>query len=88
MTKHPLHPRDALSTAINRMLASGEPAVDGKPVTHIALSYANGGSGFTGTLQAGRDERYGIYMGDKGAQTRAWWRHYAKANGYKLVEPK
>ncbi len=81
-------PKDVLTGVINRMIASGQPAVDGKPVSHIVLSH-NGdpfGSGFTGTLQAGRDERYGIYMGDCGAHTRAWWRHYARKHNYILVE--
>jgi len=72
---------------IARTLKEGE-AVSGQPVTHISIQ-RNGdpyGRGFTGTRQAGRHARFGIYCGNIGAQSRAWWRRYARTHGYKLIE--
>ena len=42
------------------------------------------GRGFTGYEAA--DDGRTFYRGDLGAQTRAWWRAYARANGYELGE--
>jgi hypothetical protein len=56
--------------------------------THIILSH-NGdpyGRGFVGMLADSATADCGVYMGDIGARPRAWWRHYARRNGYKLVE--
>ena len=62
--------------------------IPGKPVQYIVLSH-NGdpfGRGFTGTLMHKLDDDSGIYCGNIGAQSRAWWRSYARSKGYKLVE--
>lgn len=56
--------------------------------SHIILSH-NGdpyGRGFVGMLADSRDASCGVYMGDCGARSRAWWRAYARRNGYVLVE--
>ncbi len=44
------------------------------------------GSGFTATETEYRHDDIGIYRGDIGPQTRAWWRVYASRHGYVLVE--
>lgn len=54
-------------------------------MTHIYLSHASGG-GFWGTLMPSRHATIGTYMGDVGVRSRAFWRTYAKRNGYLLVE--
>lgn len=57
-------------------------------VRYIALSH-NGdpyGRGFTGTMLETRDATTGIYRGDIGARSRAWWRRYARLERYTLIE--
>ncbi len=44
------------------------------------------GSGFTATELINRHDTIGVYRGDIGAQSRAYWRRYARRNGYKLIE--
>ena len=41
------------------------------------------GRGFTGIETTAFGD---IYRGDIGAQSRAWWRRYARQNGYRLIE--
>jgi hypothetical protein len=44
------------------------------------------GSGFTATGLENRGDTIGVYFGDIGAKPRAWWRAYARRNGYVLIE--
>lgn len=46
------------------------------------------GRGFVATEMKNTTDQYGIYRGDIGAQSRQWWRNYARRNGYQLVEVK
>lgn len=44
------------------------------------------GSDFTATETEYRDDDIGTYRDDIGAQTRQWWRDYARRYGYVLIE--
>ena len=62
---------------------------NGRPIAGFIELSPNGdpyGRGFTGTETVNRDDRYGVYRGDIGAQTRAWWRAWAARNDYVLIE--
>jgi hypothetical protein len=43
------------------------------------------GTGFTASESTDGGKSW-FYRGDIGAQSRAWWRHYARRNGYTLRE--
>ena len=45
------------------------------------------GSGYTASEYDVKTDGW-FYRGDIGAQTRAWWRRYAKKHGFKLRECK
>ena len=51
---------------------------------YLHLSHMSGG--FYATETEKRDDTIGIYRGDIGTQSRAFWREYARRAGFVLVE--
>jgi hypothetical protein len=80
-------PYDTLALALNVLGQELRKARDSKPITILELSQ-NGdpyGTGFTASESKDGGQSW-FYRGDIGAQTRAFWRRYARRNGHILRE--